>query len=103
MIHGTSSTPDCYFHQLMVLGNKGYRVISVGSPAVNTHMDWVICFRKFLELLDISKVHLFGASLGGFLALHYVAMHPSDVLSVVLSNSFCDTELYAENSPCLPT
>lgn len=39
-IPGTSGNAEMFFYQMMELGNKGYRVISVSPPAYFTHDDW---------------------------------------------------------------
>uniref|UniRef100_A0A4W5LK87 Maspardin n=1 Tax=Hucho hucho TaxID=62062 RepID=A0A4W5LK87_9TELE len=53
-------------------------------------------FRKLLDHLQLDKVHLFGASLGGFLAQKFAEhTHKSPrVHSLILCNSFSDTSIF---------
>ncbi|GFQ70690.1 maspardin [Trichonephila clavata] len=48
------------------------------------------------RILSIDKVHLFGASLGGFLAQKFAeaTTHTCTVLSIILCNSFTDTSIF---------
>ncbi|XP_051776210.1 maspardin isoform X6 [Erpetoichthys calabaricus] len=53
-------------------------------------------FRKLLDHLQLDKIHLFGASLGGFLAQKFAEYtHKSPrVHSLILCNSFSDTSIF---------
>ncbi|XP_042910678.1 maspardin isoform X4 [Parasteatoda tepidariorum] len=64
-----SGTADIFFNQIISLCAKGYRVIAV---------------------------HLFGASLGGFLAQKFAeaTFHTHTVHSIILCNSFTDTSIF---------
>jgi len=101
LVHGTCGTADWFFFQLLSLQARGYHVISVTCPPYWTHDDWVTGFNHFRLHLNLKKIHIFGAYLGGFLALHYVCRFPEAVESLMLCNSFCDTTWFANNAPCL--
>ncbi|XP_076331380.1 maspardin-like isoform X2 [Tachypleus tridentatus] len=64
-----SGTADCFFRQIIALTTKGYRVISV---------------------------HIFGASLGGFLAQKFAEATSScpRIHSLILCNTFADTTIF---------
>lgn len=47
---------------------------------------------SFLEAIGLSRVHVYAAGLGGFLAMNYVARRPERVASVVLTHSFLTTD-----------
>ncbi|KFM78863.1 Maspardin, partial [Stegodyphus mimosarum] len=91
-----SGTADVFFHQVMALSAKGYRVISVQYPVYWTMKEWVTGFSKLLDHLNLDKVHLFGASLGGFLAQKFAeaTSHTHTVHSIILCNSFTDTSIF---------
>ncbi|PRD29606.1 UNVERIFIED_CONTAM: Maspardin [Trichonephila clavipes] len=91
-----SGTADVFFNQVMSLSAKGYRVIAVQYPVYWTMKEWVTGFSKLLDFLSIDKVHLFGASLGGFLAQKFAeaTTHTCTVLSIILCNSFTDTSIF---------
>eukprot|EP00041_Stephanoeca_diplocostata_P009024 m.136658 g.136658 ORF g.136658 m.136658 type:complete len:295 (-) comp17578_c0_seq2:270-1154(-) len=91
-----TGTADIYFKQLMSLGSAGFRVISVDYPIYWSHDEWCIGFSKLLDALGLDSVHLFGASLGGFLAQKF-AEHTKNsrrVQSLLLTNSFIDTNAF---------
>ncbi|XP_054278924.1 maspardin-like [Macrosteles quadrilineatus] len=94
-----SGTADVYFKQILALSAKGYRVISAEHPVYWTVKEWCEGFKKLIDHLELDKIHLFGASLGGFLAqkfAEYTANHPR-VASLVLCNAFVDTSVFTYN------
>jgi len=97
-IHGTSGTAHAFFMQLSELSIKGYRVLSVGYPSTWTHDEWVKSFARFLDHMRIDKAHLYGVSLGGFLAQAFTRAFPRRVCSLVLTHSLCDTSSFQRNS-----
>lgn len=102
-IHGSSGTCHAFFLQLSELSKKGFRVISVGIPNVFSHEDWAKSFDRFLDELGIrGKVHLYGTSLGGFLAQVFCKLFPKRVASLALTNSLCDTSVFHENATLTP-
>lgn len=80
----------------MALANKGYRVIAAESPPYWSAEEWCQGFRQLLTHLDLEKVHLFGAALGGFLAQKFAEFtRPCPrVASLVLCNTFTDTAVF---------
>ncbi|CAN1834197.1 SPG21 [Linum perenne] len=99
---GIAGTADVYYKQIMALSMKGYRVISVDIPRVWNHMEWIQAFEKFLDVIDVRHMHLYGTSLGGFLAQIFAQYRPRRVKSLVLSNSFLDTRSFAAAMPWAP-
>ncbi|XP_076919016.1 uncharacterized protein LOC143579656 isoform X2 [Bidens hawaiensis] len=99
---GTAGTADVYYKQIMALSIKGYRVISVDIPRVWNSHEWVQAFEKFLDVIDVHHIHLYGTSLGGFLALLYAQHRPRRVKSLVLSNAFLETKYFAAAMPWAP-
>jgi len=92
-------SPLVFHKTILALTCKGYRVLAVQYPVVWTHQEWVHSFDRFLDTLGIStvcviemylysylnlsipktKVHLYGVSLGAFLAQvsHLVKLYPN--------------------------
>ncbi|GMN32586.1 hypothetical protein TIFTF001_003750 [Ficus carica] len=99
---GTVGTADVYYKQIMSLSMKGYRVISVDIPRVWNHHEWIQAFEKFLDAIDVHHIHLYGTSLGGFLAQLFAQHRPRRVRSLVLSNSFLDTRSFSAAMPWAP-
>ncbi|XP_043516970.1 maspardin-like isoform X1 [Frieseomelitta varia] len=94
-----SGTADVFFKQVLGLAAKGYRIISAESPVYWNVKEWCDGFRKLLDYMELDKVHIFGASLGGFLAQKFteVNAHCPRVVSLVLCNSFTDTSVFSYN------
>ncbi|RWS13258.1 Maspardin-like protein [Dinothrombium tinctorium] len=91
-----SGTADCFYLQLSRLAAKGCRVIAVQYPTYWTLREFVHGLIKLLDTLRLDKVHIFGASLGGFLAQKFAettTMCPR-VQSLILCNSFADTAIF---------
>ncbi|KAL4361605.1 hypothetical protein GQ457_04G037920 [Hibiscus cannabinus] len=99
---GTAGTADVYYKQIMALSMKGYRVISVDIPCVWNHQEWIQSFEKFLDAIDVHHIHLYGTSLGGFLAQLFAQHRPRRVKSLVLSNTFLETRTFAASMPWAP-
>ncbi|KAK8361162.1 hypothetical protein V6Z12_A03G020500 [Gossypium hirsutum] len=79
----------------MSLSMKGYRVISVDIPCVWNHQEWIQSFEKFLDAIDVHHIHLYGTSLGGFLAQLFAQHRPRRVKSLILSNTFLETSSFS--------
>ncbi|KAG7552873.1 Alpha/Beta hydrolase fold [Arabidopsis thaliana x Arabidopsis arenosa] len=101
-IPGIAGTADVYYKQIMALSMKGYRVISVDIPRVWNYHEWIQAFEKFLDTIDVHHVHLYGTSLGGFLAQLFAHHRPRRVKSLVLSNTYLDTRTFAAAMPWAP-
>lgn len=91
-----SGTADVFFKQILTLSSLGFRVISVDSPAFWSVRDWCIGFRRLLDHLQLDLVHIFGSSLGGFLAQKFAEMTNKNprVKSLLLCNTFNDTSIF---------
>ncbi|ESW27578.1 hypothetical protein PHAVU_003G214500 [Phaseolus vulgaris] len=99
---GTAGTADVYYKQIMSLSMKGYRVISVDIPRVWNNTEWIQAFEKFLDAIDVHHIHLYGTSLGGFLAQLFAQHRPRRVRSLVLSNTFLETRSFSAAIPWAP-
>ncbi|KAM5572755.1 hypothetical protein ABKV19_012687 [Rosa sericea] len=99
---GTAGTADVCYKQIMALSMKGYRVISVDIPRVWNHQEWIQAFEKFLDAIDVHHIHLYGTSLGGFLAQLFAQYRPRRVRSLILSNTFLDTRDFSAAMPWAP-
>eukprot|EP01132_Coremiostelium_polycephalum_P002794 gene2794-3474_t len=93
-------TAEIYYKQFVSLCPKGFRCISVQFSPYDSLLGWVKGFDRFLDKLELDQIHIFGSSLGGYLAQCYYQSRPSRVLSLILNNSFCDTQYYHDNASC---
>ncbi|XP_065059614.1 maspardin-like [Rhopilema esculentum] len=93
-----SGTGDIFFKQILALSSLGYRVMALEYPVYWTHKEWAEGFRKLLDHFDLDKVHIFGASLGGFLAQKFAefTFKSPRVQSIILCNSFVDTTVFQQ-------
>ncbi|CAG9862297.1 unnamed protein product [Phyllotreta striolata] len=91
-----SGTADIFYKQALALSAKGIRVISAESPVYWNVREWCEGFKKLLDYLELDRVHIFGCSLGGYLAqkfAEYTANCPR-VASLILCNTFTDTSIF---------
>lgn len=91
-LHSLIGSAESFFHQLIYLPPRGYRVISLQVPVYWTVAEFCDAFHAFLETIPHRRVHLYGAGLGGFLAMHYAVRKPENVASLALTHSFLSTE-----------
>uniref|UniRef100_A0A6P7FXT9 Maspardin n=1 Tax=Diabrotica virgifera virgifera TaxID=50390 RepID=A0A6P7FXT9_DIAVI len=91
-----SGTADIFFKQALALSAKGIRVISAESPVYWNVIEWCEGFKKLLDYLDVDRVHIFGCSLGGYLAQKFAeyTAHRPRVASLILCNTFTDTSIF---------
>ncbi|SBS86805.1 acid cluster protein 33 homologue, putative [Plasmodium ovale curtisi] len=94
-LHGICGTAGCYFYQLEVLANLGFRVISFQYPCYNYLKDWIKNMCNILEYLGIKKAHFFASDLGGYLIQLYAKLYPSKIESLILCNTYRRTDDFA--------
>nr|CAD7428393.1 unnamed protein product [Timema monikensis] len=92
-----SGTCDVFFKQILALNAKGFRVIAAEHPVYWNVKEWCDGFKKLLDYLGLAKVHLYGASVGGFLAQKFAesTMNCPRVASLILCNTFTDTSVFS--------
>jgi len=86
-----------YYKILLLLSNRGYRIISLNYPITYTVNAFCESFIELIDTLRLSAVHLFGSSLGGFIAQKFydnAAKTNCCVKSLILCNSFTDTSVF---------
>eukprot|EP00177_Eucheuma_denticulatum_P000492 GFKZ01000864.1.p1 GENE.GFKZ01000864.1~~GFKZ01000864.1.p1 ORF type:complete len:846 (-),score=126.26 GFKZ01000864.1:970-3507(-) len=91
-LHSLIGSAESFYQQLISLPPRGYRVISIQIPVYWTIAEFCDAFHAFLETIPHRRVHLYGAGLGGFLAMHYAVRKPENVASLILTHSFLATE-----------
>jgi len=93
---GASGTAETMFKIMLGLCPKGYRIISAQHPPYYSINEFVVGLDAFLDSVEAKEVHIFGASLGGFLAQQYCLHRPRRVSSLILCNSFWSTHPFAQ-------
>ncbi|KAF2298995.1 hypothetical protein GH714_029595 [Hevea brasiliensis] len=102
---GVFSAPGDYVYfksQVPLHKIPGYRVISVDIPRVWNRHEWIQAFEKFLDVIDVHHIHIYGTSLGGLLAQAFAQHRPRRVRSLILSNTFLETHSFAAAMPWAP-
>jgi len=99
-IPGASGTAEIFYRQMISLCPKGYRIISIQPAPYETHEGFCKGLERFLDKLGVVGVHIFGTALGGYLAQSFAQYRPARVLSLILNNTFSDTQYFYDNAPC---
>ncbi|OWR43448.1 maspardin like protein [Danaus plexippus plexippus] len=91
-----SGTADIFYKQIMGLTTRGIRVIGVEPPPYWNLKEWCDGFKRLIDYLELDKIHIFGASLGGFLAQKFteITKNCPRVASLILCNTFTDTTVF---------
>lgn len=91
-------TADIFFRQIIGLSASGIRIISVEYPVYWTTDEFCDGFIKLMDHLQLDKVHIFGASLGAFLAQKIAerTQRSPRVHSLFLCNGFTDTTAFRQ-------
>lgn len=91
-----SGTADIFYKQVMGLTSRGIRVIAAEPPSYWNLKEWCDGFKRLIDHLELDKIHVFGASLGGFMGQKFteVTNNCPRVASLVLCNSFTDTAIF---------
>lgn len=91
-LHGLTSSAEVFFHQVTSLAPRGYRVIAIEIGEYWSVSDFADAFQSFLDTTGLSRVHVYGVDLGGFLALSYVSKRSERIASILLTHSYLTTE-----------
>lgn len=98
VLHGGPGVSSEYLERLSELASDKLQVVfydQLGGgrsdrpddPSLWTIPRFVAEVEALREGLDLGRVHLYGQSWGGFLALEYALAHPGSVRTLVLSNT----------------
>lgn len=100
--HSLIGSPESFFNQIISLAPRGYRVLSVQIPTYWTVSDYCDALHAFLDMLSLSRIHVYAAGLGAFLAMQYAVRRPDRIASVMLTHAFLSTEGVAGPIPYSP-
>lgn len=91
-------TADVFFKQLVDLSKKGYRVISLEYPVFWTVDEFCEGFVRLIDHMELTKVHVLGASLGAFLAQKVAekTFRSPRIVSIFICNGFTDTTAFKQ-------
>lgn len=91
-LHDLLGSADAFYHQVVSLAPRGYRVLSLALPLCTNITQFCTTFQSFLDTLHITKCHLYGAGLGGFLALAAAAQLGDRIKSVILTHAWITSD-----------
>ena len=108
-LHGGPGALHDYLEPLAVLAETGRRVVFYdqlgcgkswleADPSTWTVELYVNELRTVREALGLDRIHLFGSSWGGMLAMEYALTQPSGLASLVLSSSPASIPVWAEET-----
>jgi len=100
LLPAVSGHPTSFYRQFTSLCPKGYHLLAVSYPSYDSVEGLVKGMAKFLDAIEVDKIHLVGTSLGGYVAQVFSFQYPLRVLSLCLNNTFADTDYYVQNAPC---
>jgi maspardin len=86
MLPGASMCPDSYFRLIGEL-EREHRVIAPTYPAASTIVDLISGLRAILDAEGVSRLAVYGASFGGYLAQAFVRSQPERADRMVLSHT----------------
>jgi proline-specific peptidase len=108
-LHGGPGAPHDYIEPLGALAESGRRVVFYdqlgcgrswleADPSLWTVELYVEELRTLREQLELDRIHLFGSSWGGMLAMEYALTEPAGLASLVLSSSPASIPVWAEEA-----
>lgn len=92
MLPGTLGTAAIFSETLQALGRQ-VRMVSVTYPQIEDITRLADSLAGLLDQLGITHASVVGSSLGGFLAQHFAARHPTRVEQLILGNTLWDPGL----------
>jgi len=97
LIYGYVGHSELWFRQIPVLSKK-YRVIAFDNRGVGRSDKPDIPYTMemmagdiagLLDIIGVDAAHIFGISMGGMIAQHFVLSHPQRVISLILGCTYC--------------
>lgn len=78
-----------YFARLApAIASNSFRCVVVDLPPIAELPAWTVAMKAFLDRLGLTRVHVVGIGLGGFLAMALCQRVPAYVASLALVNAF---------------
>jgi maspardin len=89
MLPGALGTCETFYKQILQFSPR-YRIVSVNYPPISEPAEICASLHRLLQELGITRLYLFGTSLGGYLAQCFAQRYPALLASTVIANSFLD-------------
>jgi maspardin len=98
MLPGIQGGGDVFFDTALRLG-KALPLLTVDAPDLEDVSTMTAATAAFLDALGLQRVHILGASLGGYLAQAFALAHPERVDQLLIANGFFDPQPFLSRQP----
>ena len=98
MLPGIQGGGDVFFDTAQRLG-AALPLLTVDAPDLDDVSTMTAATAAFLDELGLQRVHVLGASLGGYLAQAFALAHPERVDQLLIANGFYDPRPFLSKLP----
>jgi maspardin len=98
MLPGIQGGGDVFFDTALRLG-AALPLVTVDAPDLDDVSTMSVATAAFLDVLGLSRVHILGASLGGYLAQSFALAYPERVDQLLIANGFYDPRPFLATQP----
>src|ERR1700687_2776109 len=98
MLPGIQGGGDVFFDTALRLG-AALALVTVDAPDLDDVNAMTAATAAFLDTLGLRRVHVLGASLGGYLAQALALAHPERVDQLLIANGFYDPRPFLSTLP----
>jgi maspardin len=98
LLPGIQGGGDVFFDTALRLG-AGLPFLTVDAPDLEDVSSMTTATAAFLDALGLERVHILGASLGGYLAQAFALAHPQRVEQLLIANGFHDPRPFLSRLP----
>ena len=98
LLPGIQGGGDVFFDTALRLG-AALPLLTVDAPDLEDVSTMTAATAAFLDALGLERVHILGASLGGYLAQAFALAHPERVEQLLIANGFHDPQPFLSRLP----
>jgi pimeloyl-ACP methyl ester carboxylesterase len=98
MLPGIQGGGDVFFDTALRLG-AALPLLTIDAPDLDDVSTMTAATAAFLDTLGFQRVHILGASLGGYLAQAFALAHPKRVDQLLIANGFYDPRPFLSKLP----
>jgi maspardin len=102
LLPGIQGGGDVFFDTALRLG-EALPLLTVDAPDLEDVSAMTAATAAFLDALGLQRVHILGASLGGYLAQAFALAHPERVDQLLIANGFYDPQPFLAKLPSAAT
>lgn len=98
LLPGIQGGGDVFFDTALRLG-EALPLLTVDAPDLEDVSTMTTATAAFLDVMGLQRVHILGASLGGYLAQAFALAHPERVDQLLIANGFYDPRPFLSKLP----